>query len=91
MRAVREGRLDIGKGAHMPQDALTPVSYTHLIISERTVGLYMHELGIHAHYVKPRTQTKIDSNFSDGLKNILDERFNPDEPNAYWCTDITYI
>ena len=23
MRAVREGRLDIGKGAHMPQDALT--------------------------------------------------------------------
>ena len=51
----------------------------------------MHELGIHAHYVKPRTQTTIDSNFSDELKNILDERFNPDEPNAYWCTDITYI
>ena len=46
-------------------------------ISERTVGLYMHELGIHAHYVKPRTQTTIHSNFSDELKNILDERFNP--------------
>ena len=60
-------------------------------ISERTVGLYMHELGIHAHYVKPRTQTTIHSNFSDELKNILDERFNPDKPNAYWCTDITYI
>ena len=51
----------------------------------------MHELGIHAHYVKPRTQTTIHSNFSDELKNILDERFNPDKPNAYWCTDITYI
>ena len=61
------------------------------IISERTVGLYMHELGIHAHYVKPRAQTTIHSNFSDELKNILDERFNSDKPNAYWCTDITYI
>lgn len=25
------------------------------------------------------------------LKNILDEEFNPAEPNAVWCSDITYI
>ena len=61
------------------------------VISERTVGLYMKELGIRAHYVKPCTQTTINSDFSEELKNILDERFDPDEPNAYWCTDITYI
>ena len=24
-------------------------------------------------------------------KNILDEQFNPDHPNATWCSDITYI
>lgn len=25
------------------------------------------------------------------MHNILDEQFNPDRPNAVWCTDITYI
>ena len=28
---------------------------------------------------------------SKELHNILDEQFNPDRPNAVWCTDITYI
>ena len=25
------------------------------------------------------------------MHEILDERFNPERPNAVWCTDITYI
>ena len=25
------------------------------------------------------------------LHNILNEQFNPERPNAVWCTDITYI
>ena len=29
--------------------------------------------------------------FSTELQNILDEQFNPDRPNAVWCSDITYI
>ena len=29
--------------------------------------------------------------FSKELHNILAEQFNPDRPNAVWCTDITYI
>lgn len=60
-------------------------------ISEKTVGNYMRELGIRAQYVKPYTVTTIDSDFSIELKNILDEEFNPTEPNAVWCSDITYI
>lgn len=28
---------------------------------------------------------------STELANILDEQFNPERPNAVWCTDITYI
>ena len=60
-------------------------------ISERTVGTYMREMGIRAQWVKPWIATTIDSDFSKELHNILDEQFNPDRPNAVWCTDITYI
>ena len=60
-------------------------------ISERTVGKYMREMGIRAQWVKPWIATTIESDFSKELHNILDEQFNPDRPNAVWCTDITYI
>ena len=60
-------------------------------ISERTIGKYMKEMGIRAQWVKPWTITTRDSDFSIRLRNILDEQFNPDRPNAVWCTDITYI
>ena len=61
------------------------------VISERTVGKYMKEMGIKAQWVKPWTITTKDSDFSNELQNILDEQFNPDRPNAVWCSDITYI
>lgn len=61
------------------------------IIAEKTVGNYMRELGIKAQYIKPYTVTTIDSDFSSQLKNILDENFNPAEPDAVWCSDIRYI
>ena len=60
-------------------------------IAEKTVGNYMREMGIKAQYVKPYTVTTIDSNFSEELINILNAEFNPAEPNAIWCSDITYI
>ena len=60
-------------------------------ISERTVGKYMREMGIRAQWVKPWIATTKDSDFSKELHNILDEQFNPERPNAVWCTDITYI
>lgn len=60
-------------------------------ISQRTVGKYMHEMGIKAQWIKPWTTTTCDSDFSRELHNILNEQFNPDHPNAVWCTDITYI
>ena len=43
------------------------------IISERTVGKYMKQMGIKAQWVKPWTITTKDSDFSSELKNILDE------------------
>ncbi|MCG4578550.1 IS3 family transposase [[Ruminococcus] lactaris] len=61
------------------------------VISERTVGTYMHQMGIRAQWSKPWTITTKDSDFSTELQNILDEQFNPDRPNAVWCSDITYI
>ena len=60
-------------------------------ISEKTVGNYMREMGLKAQWIKPYTITTIDSNFSEEYKNILDEQFNPDSPDAVWCSDITYI
>ena len=60
-------------------------------ISERTVGKYMRQMGIKAQWVKPWTITTKDSDFSSELQNILDEQFNPEHPNAVWCSDITYI
>ena len=60
-------------------------------ISVRTVGKYMKEMNIRAQWVKPWTTTTRDSDFSKDLHNVLDEQFNPDRPNAVWCTDITYI
>lgn len=60
-------------------------------ISERTVGKYMREIGIRACYRKPRTRTTRDSDFSSGLENRLGRDFQPERPDAAWCTDITYI
>ena len=60
-------------------------------IAERTVGKYMREMGIKSQWIKPWTTTTRDSDFSNELLNILDEQFNPERPNAVWCTDITYI
>lgn len=60
-------------------------------ITEKTVGNYMREMGIKAQWIKPYTVTTINSDFDIKLKNILHQEFNPDEPNAVWCSDITYI
>jgi hypothetical protein len=60
-------------------------------VSEKTVGNYMRQMGIKAHWVKPYIQTTKDSDFSQKLKNILNEEFNPTHPDAVWCSDITYI
>ena len=61
------------------------------IISERTVGQYMRQMGLRAQWVKPWVPTTVDPDFSDSLQNILDEQFNPERPNAVWCSDITYV
>lgn len=60
-------------------------------ISERTVSRYMKDMHIHAWYRRPYTITTISVDFTDKLKNILERDFSPEEPNAVWCTDITYI
>lgn len=48
-------------------------------------------MGLRAHWVKPFTRTTTDPDLSESLHNILDEKFNPEHPNAVWVSDITYI
>ena len=52
---------------------------------------YVRQMGIKAQWVRLYIQTTIDSDFSQKLKNILNEEFNPAQPDAVWCSDITYI
>ncbi|MBO4796267.1 MAG: IS3 family transposase [Verrucomicrobia bacterium] len=92
--AVKKKILDIHAGSHRNYGApkiAKELQKSGERISERTVGLYMRELGIRAQWTKPWTTTTRDSDFSKDLHNILDEQFNPSRPNAVWCTDITYI
>lgn len=51
----------------------------------------MREMGIKARYVQAWTQTTRDSDYDEQLTNVLDEQFNPSQPNAVWCIDTTYI
>ena len=93
-RAIKEQILEIYHDSHQNYGApkITQcLKKEGETIAEKTVGNYMRELGIKAQYVKPYTVTTIDSDFSEELKNILDEQFNPSEPDAVWCSDITYI
>lgn len=61
------------------------------VISDKYVGNIMRENNLKAHYIKPKTITTKNCDFSTELKNVLNRDFNPDKPNAAWCTDITYI
>lgn len=61
-------------------------------IAERTVGKYMRDMGLRAHYITKRPAVPYsDPDFELELKNLLQEQFNPEHPNTIWCTDITYI
>lgn len=63
-----------------------------LRISERTVSLYMKELGLRScvsHKFKVQTT---DSNHDLPIApNVLEQKFNVAEPNKVWVADITYI
>lgn len=58
-------------------------------ISARTVGLLMKQMKIKAQWIgKYKTSLK---SFEEEYHNILQQQFNPLEPNEVWVTDITYI
>ena len=56
-------------------------------VSGRTVGKDMRETWIRACYRKHRTRTTEGCDFDSGLKNIPDRGFQPERPDAAWCTD----
>lgn len=91
---VKEDIVDIYNGSHQNYGApkiTAELRKNGETIAERTVGKYMKEIGIKAQWVKPYTQTTVDPDFSSTLKNILNEQFDREKPNAVWCSDITYI
>jgi putative transposase len=60
--------------------------------SANFVARVMREAGIAARTACPFRPTTTDSNHARPVaENVLDRAFDPDEPNASWCADITYI
>jgi transposase InsO family protein len=93
-RIIKERIIDIYETSHQNYGAPKITECLRQegeCIAEKTVGNYMRDLGIRAQYIKPYTVTTISSDFSNELKNILEEQFNPEKPDAVWCSDITYI
>ncbi|QOY38735.1 IS3 family transposase [Anaerobacillus isosaccharinicus] len=62
------------------------------IISERTVGIYMKELGLRSCVSKKFKVVTTDSNHTNPIApNLLNQDFTVSTPNMVWVTDITYI
>ena len=60
-------------------------------ITDRTVGIYMREMGLKAQWIKKKPAYPVGSSSIQSFKNILNQQFNPKHPDSVWCTDITYI
>lgn len=61
-------------------------------ISERTVGIYMKELGLRSCVSRKFKVQTTDSNHDHPIApNLLNQDFNVSEPGKVWVTDITYI
>jgi len=61
-------------------------------IVERTVGKYMHELGLRSCVARKFRVTTTNSNHDDPIApNVLDQNFDIELPNRVWVADITYI
>ncbi len=61
-------------------------------ISERTVGIYMKELGLRSCVSKKFKVVTTDSNHTNPIApNLLNQDFTVSAPNKVWVTDITYI
>lgn len=91
---IKEKIQDIYKASHQNYGApkiTAELNKSGEHIAEKTVGNYMRQMGIKAQWIKPYIQTTIDSDFSSDLKNVLDEKFNPEYPDTVWVSDITYI
>ena len=57
---------------------------------KRTVSKYMKQLGIRACWIKKYRLAKAAA-LNDKSHNVLEQQFNPERPDAVWCTDITFI
>lgn len=63
-----------------------------ITIAERTVGLYMKEMGLRACVTRKFKVTTTDSNHDLPIApNILNQQFKVLEPCTVWVADITYI
>lgn len=70
---------------------LAKMEDTDYHISEKTVGRYMAEMGLYAIPQKPFVVTTDSNHAQPVYPNLLNQEFNPSEPDRVWVTDITYV
>ncbi len=61
------------------------------VLSQKFVSNIMRENQLKAHYRKKYIPKHKPTDLILELTNVLQRDFNPSKPNAYWCSDITYI
>ena len=62
-----------------------------MVLSEKTVANYMHELGLSATVPFKYTVTTQSNHEHPIYPHLLDRKFHTQEPNRVWVVDITYI
>ncbi|WP_240923520.1 IS3 family transposase [Paenibacillus sp. RUD330] len=83
---------------HDAQQRYGAPKITHMLhqeghrITERTVGLYMAELGLRSCVSRTFKVTTTDSSHDLAIApNTLNQQFTVEKPNQVWVADITYI
>lgn len=80
-----KGRYGSPKIAHL-------LSLEGFQLTERTVGVYMKELGLRSCVSRKFRVTTTDSNHEfPTAPNVLNQQFQTEVPNRVWVADITYI
>ena len=51
----------------------------------------MHKLGLKCTQYQPYKSTTNSHHNNRKSASVLDQQFNPDKPNQFWSTDITYL
>ena len=87
----QERRMVMARGTRYSQEFKEDAVRYRLEHPEIALRKCAENLGISESALKTWMKSAKEHEGSQKLKNILNEKFNPEHPDAVWCSDITYI